>query len=368
MERRILFVSATLGVGGGERQWAVLIPELRQRGLEPTVLTLYQGGFFSNELARRGVATESAGMRSRFDVGGLVDVMARRRTMDLVVSQSFAGQLVGHAIAGRAGVPHLTTEHQPPGLPRRRRERVFLPALSPHVGAVVAVSPSQIPDLLELGYRQSRIRVIPNGVGSLDAGRRPEQVRAELGAPDGAFVAVLAAALRMQKQVHVFVEAVARANAVDDRVVGLIAGTGPERDRIEALARATGGVVRLLGERSDVVDILAAADTACLSSNWEGLPMVVLEAMALGKPVVATDVGGTRDAVVHEETGLLVPPADPAAMAEALLRLARAPDLATRLGAGAKERQSALFSSERMVDDYARLFESFAARPSPARA
>jgi glycosyltransferase involved in cell wall biosynthesis len=93
--------------------------------------------------------------------------------------------------------------------------------------------------------------------------------------------------------------------------------------------------------------------------------MVVLEAMALGKPVVATAVGGTGDAVVHEETGLLVPSGDHAAMAAALLRLADAPDLAARLGARAKERQAALFSAERMVDDYARLFESFATRLSP---
>jgi glycosyltransferase involved in cell wall biosynthesis len=86
--------------------------------------------------------------------------------------------------------------------------------------------------------------------------------------------------------------------------------------------------------------------------------------MALGKPVVATDVGGTRDAVVHEETGVLVPPGGAAEMAAALIRLADSPELAAQFGAHAQERHAALFSSERMVDDYARLFESVAVRPS----
>jgi glycosyltransferase involved in cell wall biosynthesis len=107
-----------------------------------------------------------------------------------------------------------------------------------------------------------------------------------------------------------------------------------------------------------------AADVSCLTSETEALPMVLLEAMALGKPVVAIDVGGVRNAVEDGETGLLVRRDHPADFADSLLRLADDRGFAAHLGARSRERQITRFSSERMVDDYARLFESVAARAS----
>jgi glycosyltransferase involved in cell wall biosynthesis len=364
VDRRILFVSATLGLGGAERQWAALIPALRARGFRSSALTLYEGGPLARELQRDGVATESVGMNGRSDLRPLVRHLARPIADELVVSQSFAGNVVAQALARRARVPHVVCEHHGIGLARPMHERAALCIVSPIVSAVVAVSPSQLADLVQLGYRRERIRVIPNGVAPLVAERRAAQVREELGVRAGAFVAVLAATLRPEKRAHLFVEAVARANAVDDRVVGLVAGAGPELPRVEALARTTGGAVRVLGNRSDIVDVVSAADVSCLTSETEALPMVLLEAMALGKPVVAIDVGGVRDAVEDGETGLLVRSDDPAEFADSLLRLANDRAFAARLGARGRERQIARFSAARMVEDYARLFESVAARPS----
>lgn len=284
--------------------------------------------------------------------------------MDLVVSQSFGGQVAAHAIARRAGAPHVTTEHHGRGLPRRGHERAVLRLLAPHVTAAVAVSPAQVPDLVAVGYRRQAIRVIPNGIAGLAVAKAREDVRCELGLRDDAFVAVLAATLRPEKRADVFVDAVVRASTEDGRIVGLVAGDGPELPRTEDLARATGGAVRVLGHRTDLVDVLGAADALCLSSDAEALPMVILEAMALGKPVVSTDVGGIRDAVEDEETGLLVGPGDVGTIANALLRLAGDPDLAARLGARGKAIQGARFDDRRMIDDYARLFESVAS-PHP---
>jgi glycosyltransferase involved in cell wall biosynthesis len=208
--------------------------------------------------------------------------------------------------------------------------------------------------------------VIPNGVSELVVSRTRDLVRRELGFDEHTFVAVLAARIRPDKQAHVFVEAVARANAANERIRGLVVGAGPEVPRIEALALRTQGVVRLLGHRADVVDLLAMADVVCLSSFAEGLPMVLLEAMALAKPVVSTDVGGVQDAVRHEETGLLVPPNDPDQFAEALVRLAGNRRLAAAFGRQGKQVQTIRFSTDRMVDDYALLFDSFAGfTPTP---
>jgi glycosyltransferase involved in cell wall biosynthesis len=147
---------------------------------------------------------------------------------------------------------------------------------------------------------------------------------------------------------------------------------------IEPKAAASNGVVRIVGQRADVVDILAMADAVCLTSDAEALPMVVLEAMSLGRPVVATSVGGVPEAVTHEQTGLLVPLGDSEAFARALARLADDPQLASILGRAAMRRWSEHFTAERMADRYALLFASLAgnaprrdrssASPEPERA
>jgi glycosyltransferase involved in cell wall biosynthesis len=356
---RVLFISATLGVGGAERQWAVLIPRLRERGFAPLVLTLLGTGPFYEDLAQQNIPMRFAAMNSRIDLGGIARAFAvGRGGYDLIVSQSFAGQAVAEGIARVARVPHMTAEHQPPDLPRRGHERVMLTHLAPLIEAVVAVTRAQIPDLVDVGYRHSRIRVIPNGIADLVAQQAPTVVRCGLGLEEGQFVAVLAARMHPQKQAELFVDAVARASESEPRIRGIVAGTGPELPRVEAAAARTHGIVRVLGHRADAIDLLAMADVVCLSSFAEGLPMVVLEAMALGKPIVATDVGGIADAVVPDQTGFLVASGDVDQFARALVVLARNPRLAAELGRRAQERQIAYFSADAMADKYALLFES----------
>ncbi len=125
---------------------------------------------------------------------------------------------------------------------------------------------------------------------------------------------------------------------------------------VEALAAGTG--VELLGVRSDVPDLLAAADVLCLTSDSEALPMSILEAMALARPVIATDVGGTPEQVEHGVTGLLVPPGDVAAAADALGRVAADPAAARAMGERGRERQRERFDGDAMVTGYLRVLES----------
>jgi glycosyltransferase involved in cell wall biosynthesis len=125
----------------------------------------------------------------------------------------------------------------------------------------------------------------------------------------------------------------------------LIVGSGPDRSRVEQelSSLGLGGRVRVLGERQDVRTLLADSDVFVLSSRSEGLPVSVLEAMAAGLPVVASDVGGLRELVVEGETGLLVPPADPEALAAALQGLLADRALRRRLGAAGRARAEARF-------------------------
>jgi glycosyltransferase involved in cell wall biosynthesis len=138
----------------------------------------------------------------------------------------------------------------------------------------------------------------------------------------------------------------------------LVAGYGPLRERLEEQARQLGvdARVRFLGYRKDTALLLAASDVFALPSLWEGMSNAVLEAMAAGKPVVATTVDGAMDQVLPGETGLLVPPRDADALARALLDLARDSKKARQMGIKGRERVQRGFSLGQMTDAYIELY------------
>jgi glycosyltransferase involved in cell wall biosynthesis len=149
-----------------------------------------------------------------------------------------------------------------------------------------------------------------------------------------------------------FVHAVAIARKTQPELVGLIAGEGPDRPAVKR-AGASVGEVQLLGHRDDVPRLMCAADIFVLVSDFEAVPMAILEAMAVGLPVVATSVGGIPDLITDGEAGLLVPPRDPAAIAASLAMLAGDPALRASLGSAAAERHRRRWTAEKMIEGYA---------------
>jgi len=140
----------------------------------------------------------------------------------------------------------------------------------------------------------------------------------------------------------------------------LIVGDGPQRDQIEGLVTRLGlaDSVRLTGFRDDVPALMALADVYVLTSYaWEGFPISTLEAQAAGRPVVVTDAGGSREAVLHEKTGLIVPRRSPQLLADALVRLLRDADLRQRLGEAGRRRARKEFTRERMVERMGRIYD-----------
>ena len=351
---RLLFVCPDMRTGGAERHWATLITELAARGEQVKLVALAGTGPFYEDVAAAGVPAECLGLRRRTDPRGLRRALALAAEFgpDVVVTRGISGQLVGEAIARRARAVHLFNEHTPLTptgrlVPARPHQRALTRLAARTVDHVVAVTGGQVPPLERLGYPAARIDVVPNGVFERDvAGVEPS---AQL--PADGFTAVCVAGLRPEKRVDVFVEAVRSARRDDPDIRGFVAGEGPERARLERLAAGSG--VELLGARRDVLELVAAADAMCLPSEAEALPMSILEAMALARPVVATDVGGTRDQVVDGETGHLISPGDTAAMARALVALASDPDGARAMGEAGRLRQRRRFTGEAMVSGYA---------------
>lgn len=366
MAQRLTFITSALMIGGVERHWTVLLPALRDLGYDVRVLTLSGEGPFFQDLRSSGIETSCAGLSRRTDVAGLARAFRfiKGRT-DLLISQSVSAQFVGSVIARVARVPHVTIDQTPPGIRFRRYQDVLFRVAVRDARAVICVSSAQIPQLVSLGVRRERIVIIPNGVEEGVPARSRSEVRAELGFTRDDFIAVLVAALRPQKEAHVFVEGVALAHDRDPRVKGVVAGGGPEFERVSAAAAAAPGSVKLLGPRLDVPDLMRASDCVCLTSASEGLPLVLLEAMALGRAVVASDVPGITDAVVDGETAILFPRGEPACFAEALLALSADPARSAALGDTGYARYRERFTSTRMTEKYAEVFDRILAARGP---
>lgn len=187
--------------------------------------------------------------------------------------------------------------------------------------------------------------------------------RVALGVADGAPLVLAVARLVWFKGLDALVEATPALLARHPEARVVIVGGGPLREKLEAQARALGveRAVIFTGERSDVPELLAAADIFVLPSVSEGLPISILEAMTAGKPVVATSVGGIPELIVDGETGLLTPARDAGSLAEALIRLAGDPELRARMGAAGKARAQIEFSPGRMVERTAALYREILA-------
>jgi glycosyltransferase involved in cell wall biosynthesis len=324
------------------------------------VVTLDGRGPFFDEIRGRGVPIACAGLRHRADPFGLARVMRLAGPCaSVVVSRDVSAHLVAGVLARRQGAAHVATEHlgpDPLGVrPYRLHQRLLLAPMRPRVTAVVAVAASQRDHLVRDGYPPGAIRVIANGVADDPPVRDRGELRAELGVPPDAFLAVLVAALRPEKRAPLFVEQIAAAHAVEPAVRGLVVGRGPDAELVARAAARSGGAVRMAGFRTDSVDIMHAADVVCLTSAVEALPMSVLEAMSVARPVIATRVGGVPELVTDGETGILIALDRPSDLAAAVVGLARDPVRAGKLGRAGRARQQRLFSIGAMTREYAEL-------------
>jgi sugar transferase (PEP-CTERM/EpsH1 system associated) len=209
----------------------------------------------------------------------------------------------------------------------------------------------------------SRLRTIQNGVDTSRFGRVDRlEARRRLALPLEAVIVGTAGRLVPVKDHANFIDALARLRTRQEGLMAVISGDGPLRAELEARAaeRQLTGRVTFLGHRSDIEDVFAALDVFVLPSRSEGMSNTILEAMASGRPVVATHVGGADELVEHGRTGLLVPPADSEALAEALAALTTEPGLRARMADAARLKAERAFSLRRMLLDYQALYVTLA--------
>jgi glycosyltransferase involved in cell wall biosynthesis len=354
--RRIAHLIESDGPGGAERVVAHLASSLQAAGADNVVFVPAAGeGWLARELDGTGVAIEPFRLDRPLSPGCAAHLASvlRHRRIDLAHSHEFSMAVYGAWAARLARVPHVITMHGGRYYAERLRRRIALRTAIQSSAMTVAVS-EQLARALsrDLWLHPSRIATVPNGVPRIRAGQ--PALRTELGLAAGDQLLVSIGNLYPVKgHVHL-IDAVARLANRYPRLHAAIGGRGDLERPLNERARShrIGDRIHLLGLRSDVGAVLSSADVFVLPSLSEGLPLALLEAMFTGCPIVASDVGEIGVALAHGEAGVLVPPGDPAALAEALDAVLANPDRAKALGARAETRAAAEYDIARMVGRY----------------
>ncbi|MFI5360721.1 MAG: glycosyltransferase [Elusimicrobiota bacterium] len=363
---RVLFVSTSTTVGGAEKTLFALATLLDPRRFPVAgVVSLKAEGHYARLLGEQGVRTESlncARAPRPSDARRLASIIERERP-DVVHALMYqAIQLARMAKAATTARFKLVSS---PRVNYRSRSLWTLLVdrwLKERDDLLIAECEASRGFLLKkLGYKPAKVITIRNGVDlagwpASKIDRQKKRMELRLSAGDVLVGAV--GRLDRQKGFATLVEAMSRLK--DSPLRCAILGDGPERPRLEALIRKhrLERSVWLLGEKGEIPSWLSAFDLYCLPSLWEGLPNSLLEAMALGLPVVASDVDGVPEAVTSGKDGLLVPPAKPAALAAALKSLGGDPDKRAALGAAAKATVTERFTLRRMIGEYERAYEN----------
>lgn len=365
----VAFVIGSFRYGGAERDLLELLRRLDPARYEFHVFYLERDGDLLPEIERTGAALRELGIRSLTSPSGIRAVLRARaylRAHGVRVLQGFGvyGSFYAAVIAsGVPGVRVISYEFTPVP-PPLLRARLFQPWYYRRADVIVGNSDAVLSAVAaRRGVNGKRLVKIHNGVDTSvyrpDAG---DGAAVLPGLPPGAPLVGAVGRLNPIKG-HAYLVA-AWPKVLEKVPAARLLLVGParseDRERMEKEARGTGcaDTIHFLGQRRDVPRILPHLDVVALPSLTEGFSNVIIEAGAAGRPVVATRVGGNPEAIVEGETGMLVPARDPAALADAIVSLLSDPARRARMGDAARRRVVELYSVDRMIEGYDRLYTS----------
>jgi starch synthase (maltosyl-transferring) len=354
-------VITDMDVGGAERILVALATRLDRRRWRPRVFCLGPEGKMVEPLTASGLPADCLDVNRKRPLQAVARLASalRSHAPRLVQSFLFHANVATRLAAPFAGIPwvlsgHRVAEHQ-------KRWHLTLDRLTARLASgSVCVSNGVLRFTRDVeGVAPDRLTVIPNGVDPAPLDRAEPLPRAWIGVPEGGQLALCIGRLDVQKGLPFLFDAAERVVAELPDWYLVLVGDGPERDWVRrriAETPALSGRVHWLGRRDDVPRLLKSADLLVLSSLWEGMPNVVLEAMAARRAVVATVVEGTEDLILPGRTGWLVPPRDAEALAVALLEAAKDPARRLAFGEAGRQRVEDQFSVDRMVQAYESLW------------
>jgi glycosyltransferase involved in cell wall biosynthesis len=359
---RTLFVIDELDIGGTEQQILEIVRRIDRDRFEPYVCC-FRHGRKAQEIEALGVPLLHEPKRLKADPGlvlRLANVMRRER-FDIVQTYLWTANTWARLAARIAGVRWLVASERNVDIWEERYKRVIGRLLARSTDRIIANSEAVRQYLLNRGgLAGDKVVTIYNGV-NLDRFRAPCDPRVrrrELGIDDEVVLAGCVARVEPAKDHATLLQALALISNRVPRLHLVIVGGGSEEPRLRRMARelGIGERVHFTGFRTDAAEWLQSVDISVLSSVKEGLSNTLLESMAAGKPVVATDVGGNAEVIVENETGYLVPPRRPTELGAALARLACSRELTAALGAAGRRRADGVFSVRAMVERTEQLY------------
>jgi glycosyltransferase involved in cell wall biosynthesis len=345
---RILQLLATGGNGGAQESYTGLLLRLDRSRYEVRALSLSSGSAV-HRLRRLGLSVEV--LDTEEDERAVRELAAylRREEIDLVHAHMYRAEVIGTRAAVAARTPVvMATVHS--SRVRSAADVEALAALTPHMDRLIVPSASIQAKVIREGRGGAEFSVIPNGIdlSRFSTPAPPCSLRDDFGIPCDAFLAGVVARLEPEKGHAYLIDAWPRVlSRVPDAWLAIV-GEGSEADALQARARGLEHIV-FTGRRDDISAVTADLSVAVLPSLREAQGISILEAMARCRPVVASAVGGIPEVITSGVDGLLVPPASPADLADAIVSLARSPELRERLGRAGRATVVERFSIDAQV-------------------
>jgi glycosyltransferase involved in cell wall biosynthesis len=366
----VLHVISALPVGGVENQLCLVLKNYDRARVLPCVCSLSDKGEVGQEIEAAGIEVVSLNrLRHGFDwsiVKELAQII-RQRDITVVRTHQYHANLYGRLAAWLCRVPCIVPSiHNVYTRDRKIHRRVLNNLLGRVSDRVIAVSGAVKDDVIAFdGISPDKITVLYNGVEEgRFAGVDTAGARSVLGIPEDGIVVGTVGRLTHQKGQKYLLEAMPAVLKEFSGALLLVVGDGPAVNGLRELVKQTGldGSVIFTGSRRDVPAMLAAMDIFVFPSLWEGLPNALIEAMAAGKTIIATDIKPNREVLGPEQAGVFVPCEDSTAIAAGITQLLRDRGLASRLASAAQKRALATFTISRTVSAYTDLFEEILAR------
>ncbi len=370
----VLHLITELSVGGAQSALVRLLENLDRERFSLQVACLYNGdGLPARQIRELGVPVIDLGMQEdkrRLDAFWHLYRLLRQQKPDILHTWLFHANIPGRVTGRLAGVPVILSSERTMEMEGRTR-RWLNRLTAPLADRILCVS-QRVADFAtqEIGLPGDRILVIPNGVDLSRYQDLPpdEQARQQFGLPTTGLLIGAVSRARPVKNLDVLLEAFALLKTSwkegNPDLHLAIVGDGPLLPALQAQADRLkiSPQVTFLGQQEDIPAFLASLDLFVLPSKFEGMPNAVLEAMAAGKPVIATAVGGVLEIITDGETGLLVPPDAPLPLAEAMQRLLEDEPLRQRLEAAGEQRVCQHFSLSSTTQLTAQLYEELAGK------
>ena len=347
---RVCHVSITLKTGGLERILADLARHHDRENCRPEFLAIREVGRFADEIRAAGGVVHQLRPGGRVSQINQMRKLFRDRQFDVVHTHNTYPHLYASVAARLAGVPVVVNTRHGQRAGHGWKSSMPFRWASHLVDRIITVSD----DAANLCIHSDRVN--PRKVQRIWNGIDLSDFR--FSGPVNKPIAISVARLSAEKDFPTLLSAVSRVLKAVPEFRLQIVGNGPERDQLQALTRELGieQAVEFLGERTDVPDLLSQAGFFISSSRTEGISLTLLEAMAVGLPVVATAVGGNPEIIVPDLTGYLVPAADPESLANAVIRLCGEPGSWLQMGEQGRLRVAEHFDVRRMARDYESLY------------